>query len=518
STTQRQVESAFLLYSPRYTRSVFGMLGWAVSNGIPARDAQRALGTMLFGGLSAFYGFARAAGLSHDEAIERINPMSGGKFLALPMGGNEYGFGSAYRATLGFMGSLLRENSWDFDSWEEAALDNPLAQYLRSRTAPTTGTLIDFIEGEDFMGKEVDLNAFIEDSGRILDYATGKFLPLNLEALFEARGPLEQRILAGLTETVGGRSFPRSAFSLFEDAQESVFQEKKALGEKPFVDFDNFEALSEANAPAVAVIATDPRVQNAQERLEYESRYRVKSREGMGFERLEETRVEQERQQLEDDTILNNGEMSVSLWKDNFRGRQGEFFARRDTIVEDFGLKFGKDRVGVNAAIDAYFSVDGEDYKNLMTGGVDWDKFFAARDDTLAGLSPTNLKLVHDYLRRYDTPTVRAFRKAQSDLDEYWAVEDLVWSRLRENEEFNPYLNLNDYLGNKVQSLIDSGVPLEEASRTLSQLDVVNKVTSMVAKLRNRYRMTHPSADALLVKWYGLSPVRPPKTRLPGRS
>ncbi|KKL84709.1 hypothetical protein LCGC14_1962010, partial [marine sediment metagenome] len=51
STTQRQVESAFLLYSPRYTRSIFGMLGWAMSNGVPARDAQRALGTMLFGGL-----------------------------------------------------------------------------------------------------------------------------------------------------------------------------------------------------------------------------------------------------------------------------------------------------------------------------------------------------------------------------------------------------------------------------------------------------------------------------------
>ncbi|KKN24001.1 hypothetical protein LCGC14_0899390, partial [marine sediment metagenome] len=517
ATTQRQVESAFLLYSPRYTRSVFGMLGWAVSNGIPARDAQRALGTMLFGGLSAFYGFARAAGLDHDEALKRINPMSGGKFLSLPMGGNEYGFGSAYRATLGFMGSLLRENSWDFDSWEEAAFDNPLANYLRSRTAPTTGTLLDFIEGEDFMGKEVDLNTFIDDPGRLLDYATGKFLPLNLEALFEARGPLEQRILAGLTETVGGRAFPRSAFSLFEDAQESVFQEKKALGEKPYVDFDNYEALAEENAPAVAVIATDPRVQNAQERLEHESRYRVKTKEGIGFEKLEDTRVAQEKLQLEDDAALAADEMASSVWKDNYRGRQMEFFARRDQIVNDFGLKFGKDKAGVNAAIDAYFGINGEDFKNLMTGGVDWDRFFAARDATLEGLSSTNLQLLKNYLRRYDTPTVTAFRKAQSDLDEYWAIEDLVWSRLRENEEFNPYLNLNDYLLNKMQSLADSGVPLEEVSRTLSRLDIVNKVTSMVSKLRNRYRLTHPDADALLGKWYGLSPVRPTKTSLPGR-
>lgn len=509
STTQRQIESAFLLYSPRYTRSVFGMLGWAMSNGVPARDAQRALATMLFGGLSAFYGFARAVGLSHDEAIERINPMSGGKFLALPMGGNEYGFGSSYRATLGFLGRLIREDSWDFDSWEEAAFENPLANYLRSRTAPTTGTLLDFIEGEDFMGKEVDLNAFIDDPGRLLDYATGKFLPLNLEALFEARGPLEMRLLAGLTETVGGRSFPRSAFALFEEAQELVFQEKRILGEKPYVDFDSFEDLSKENAPAVAVIKTDPRVQNAQERLEHESRYRVKTKEGVGFKRLEETRVEQEKLQLEDDAILNRGDMAVSVWKDNFRGRQMEFFARRDTIVEDFGLKFGKDRAGVNAAIESYFSVEGEDYKNLLTGGVDWDRFFAARDATLEGLSSTNLKLVRDYLRRYDTPTVREFRKAQEDLDEYWAVEDLVWSRLRENDEFSPFLNLNDYLAFKLQSLIDSGVPREDALRTLSGLAVISNVTSMVAKLRNRYRLSNPDADALLGKWYGLEPAKP---------
>ncbi|KKL45086.1 hypothetical protein LCGC14_2359200, partial [marine sediment metagenome] len=129
SVTQRQVESAFLLYSPRYTRSVFGMLGWAMSNGVPARDAQRALGTMLFGGLSAFYGFARAAGLSHEEAIERINPTSGGKFLSLPMGGNEYGFGSSYRASLGFLGQLIREDNLDLNTW--ASTDNPIFKYLR---------------------------------------------------------------------------------------------------------------------------------------------------------------------------------------------------------------------------------------------------------------------------------------------------------------------------------------------------------------------------------------------------
>ncbi|KKK59748.1 hypothetical protein LCGC14_3031290, partial [marine sediment metagenome] len=358
-----------------------------------------------------------------------------------PIGGNEYGFGSAYRSTLAFLGGMLEK-----DNWNLSATDNPISRYLRSRTAPVTGNLIDFIEGEDFLGREVNLNAFIDDPARLRDYFQDRFLPLNLEAIIEARGPLEMKVLAGLTETVGGRSFPRSSFTLFEEAQESVFQEKRALGEKPYIDYDSFGDLQESNAPATAVINTDPRVQQAQERLEHESRFRVKTKEAVGFKKLEETRTEQEQLQLEDDAAFDRDEMAVSIWKDNFRGRQAEFFARRDQITLDFGLKFGKDKVGVNTAIDAYFSVEGEDYKNLLTGGVDWDRFFAARDATLEGLSSVNLKLVREYLRRYDTPTVREFRKAQSDLDEYWAIEDLVWSRLRENAEFSPFLNLTDYL------------------------------------------------------------------------
>jgi len=517
SATQRQAELAGAFYSPRYTRSILGMLGWAMSNGVPARDAQKALATMLMGGAVSFYAFGRATGLSHEEVVSRLNPGAGGKFLSLPLGGNEYGFGSAYRSLIGFMGQLLKEDNMNLETW--ASTDNPVFRYLRSRTAPTTGTLIDFIEGEDFLGQEVSLDTFIDDPARLRDYFQDRFLPLNLEAIIEARGPTEMKVLAGLIETVGGRAFPRSPFSLFEEAQELVFQEKRALGEKPYVDFDSFEDLAKENAPAVAVITTDPRVQGAQERLEHESRFRKKTREGEGFERLEETRVEQEKLQLEDDTDFNNNEMAVSIWKDNFRGRQGEFFARRDEIVQDFGLKFGKDKAGVNVAIDAYFGVDGEDYRNLMTGGVDWDRFFAARDATLEGLSLTNLQLVKDYLRRFDTPTVREFRKAQSDLDEYWAVEDLVWSRLRENGEFAPFLSLNDYLVSKQQGLLDSGVSLDEVSRTLSRLAVVSSVTSTVAKLRNRYRLTHPNADALLVKWYGLSPAkRPSRSGRGGRS
>jgi hypothetical protein len=34
-------------------------------------------------------------------------------------------------------------------------------------------------------------------------------------------------------------------------------------------------------------------------------------------------------------------------------------------------------------------------------------------------------------------------------------------------------------------------------------------VTSLVGKLRNRYRLSHPEADELLGKWYGLSPAKP---------
>ncbi len=514
STTQRQVESAFLLYSPRYTRSIPGMLGWAMGKGVPASDARKALAGMLFAGSSSFYGFARALGLSHEEATERLNPASGSKFLSLPFGQNEFGMGSGYRAALGFLGSLAREDSWDFDSWDQVAFDNPLARYLRARTSPVTGTLIDFIEGEDFLGKEVSFESFVDDPARLLDYSERKFLPLNVEAMLEVRGPLYQHIAAGLVETIGGRAFPRSAYNLYREAQEGTFSERSSAGEQPYTKYTSYEELREHDAPAAESIDNSSEVLEAVERMERERRWKQETQESLGFRNLDETREAQETEQLEDDRRLSSGTVSMPTWKEGLRTREHAYFVRREQILADFGLQF-KDKEApsgsVNAALEAYFEVDAEKYVNPYTGGVNWSEFFDEREEALDRLTSTERKSVMEYIRRYQTPTVRSFRDAQDELRPFWGVGEDVWGGIRSSnpEVFGNFPTLDSYKAGKYTALVAMGISPEEAFYQVDRLPEVKSVKSMVDEARFQYRLENPDTDALLIKWgYASRPAR----------
>ena len=513
STTQRQVESAFVFYSSRYTRSLFGMVGWMFSKGVPASDARKSIAGMLFAGALGYYGFARAAGLSHDEAVSRLNPVGvkSSKFMSIPVGGNEYGIGSGYRATLGFLGSLLQHDNWEFDSWEDAAKDNPMVRYLRSRTSPTTGTLIDFIEGEDFMGRQVSVDDFMDDPSRLLDYSQDKFLPLNIEAVVEARGPTWQKLLAGGVETAGGRAFPRSSFELFQESQEREFQRLRSLGEAPYLNYSSYAQLREADTPAAEAIDESSAVVDAQERMERENRYRAQAPEQVGFKKLEETRQAQQNEQQADDTMFSGGTMPPDTWQDNLRFRQREYFARRDEIIKDFGLTFKEGTApphSVNAAIEDYFSVDVKDHTNPMTNQTDWSAFFAAREASMSGLALKDRLRVVAYTRRYDTPTVLQFKQAQDTLRPYFNVLTDVWTRMREHPDLARYSSYDSWLTAQAEELTRLGVPANELQMRLSDLPAVSRIESAVGELRARYRIANPDADATLVKWYGLIPIR----------
>ena len=512
SATQRQIESAFVLYSPRYTRSIFGMIGWAFSKGIPARDAQRSIASLLAGGAATFYAVGTALGLSHDDLIDRLTPTNRGKFMSLPIGGNEYGVGTAYRSTLGFLGSLLREDNWDFDTWEEAALDNPLVRYLRSRSAPTTGTLMDFIEGEDFIGDKVSIEDFIDDPARLLDYAQNQFLPLNVEALFEARGTFWQKALAGGVETAGGRTFPRSAFVVFEEAQESEFQRLRALGEVPYTKYDSYEQLRAEDTPAADAIDNSAPVEGAKQRLEEGRRFRKPSRIELGFDKIDATREEQTAAQLLDDDRLNSHLVDAETWQDNLHDRQQIYFARREEIIENFELEF-KDResppYSVNAAIEDFFAVNVDVYTDTQTGLIDWAGFFAARSQALAGLTSKQRSRVETYINKYDTPTVREFEKAQDSLRPFWDLSASLWNGIRERDpQFSSYETFDSYLLDKANELRTLGVQEELIGTRLSRFPFITSINSAISDLRERYRRAHSDVDALLVKWYGMVPIR----------
>ncbi len=433
SATQRQFENAFGFFSARYTRSIPAAIGYMFSKGVVAKDARESLAVLLMAGAGTFYGLARGSGLSHKETVERLDPRSGGKFMSIPIGGNEYGFGSGWRSYTRFLGDITVQDNWTFDSWSEGAVRNPIVQMLRSRTSPITGTLIDFITGEDFLGNAVSIDDFMDSPELLLDYLQDSFLPLNVEAIIEARGGLGGKLGAGLVETIGGRAFPRSPFTLLSEAKEGEFQRLKAEGTIPFANFDSFDALKESNSAAALRIEESAPVLAAQERLDEEQRFRPQSPESEGFDLASTVRDESVQKQEDSDDKLktffrSGGDTGISPkdWQDARRDRQRELFAQREGIFRLAGIEFEEREApegSVNAAINKYFSVNVDNFSDQATEEIDWSAFFEARERALSSLTASQRGDVDNFLNRFETDTERAFRDIESRLDEYFTLE-----------------------------------------------------------------------------------------------
>ena len=180
-----------------------------------------------------------------------------------------------------------------------------------------------------------------------------------------------------------------------------------------------------------------------------------------GFEALEATRERQQADQLADDTKLNSNQWSGDVWREKYADRQREFFASREQIKEDFNITFD-DRAAppqsVAAAIDAYFNVNVDGFTQ-PDGAVDWDAFFGARDAALSPLSATDRARVVQWLRKFDTPTVTEFRKAQEVVDRVFETPKYKDLTLEQGEEADRILN-EDVPNLQTQALRE-GIELE---------------------------------------------------------
>jgi len=442
STTQNQIERAIVFFSPRYTRSVFGTAAYLFGKGYTANQARLILGKMLVGGLTTFYGLARASGLSHDEAVERINPQSRGKFLSIPVGGEEVGMGSAFRSTLAFLGSLTVKDNWEFDTWGEAMLQNPLVRYLRSRSAPgTTSTLVDFIAGEDYIGMPVSPDEFISDPRRTLEYASDKFLPLNLEAVLEAEGTREKAI-AGVVETFGGRAYPRSPYARLEELWKQKRQEMpREYGAAPakLEDADDVQRRWFYGLPEVAGTRAE-QIGRAVER-----------REPWG-----EFAQQRQTAEAEFQTRMAAFSGTGQEFRDQYRDFRREWGIRAN---QQYGEDFERDpRSDMERAADEWWGVE-LTYK--ADGSRDWDAFFEQRkaiEEANPGLSEW-LKN-RDILRWSDSrmkDLVRQLLEADAVADEYYSIPYKEWMPAEFQDAVRDYVD-------QAQSIASlQGIPFEEA-------------------------------------------------------
>ena len=204
--TQRDFESAFVFFAPRYTRAGFALIGDTLKGGITGAEARKALGSMMAAGAVMYSAVATKMGQEPD-----FDPTSG-RFMTIeikdPFTGTSRHFGIG-----GMMTSLMRfgadvsasvigaGQNEPLDLVKLDRFDNPFIKFLFSKTSPLTGAIEGLAMGHNYFGEP------FENFGDYAQFMGEKLLPISVQQISET-GEFAPTGLLG--EQVGLRVFPQS--------------------------------------------------------------------------------------------------------------------------------------------------------------------------------------------------------------------------------------------------------------------------------------------------------------------
>ena len=368
---QRALESGLLFFSPRYTRSVFGTLSHMFGTGATNWEVQKAMGKFMAGGISTYIGLASLHSLVtgsdlSDTLTVGLDPRSGKKFLSLPIGGTWVGIGGAYRSTAQLLTNLMAiehlglakegKPAWDFNKagagpWlEQAFFDNPITRYVRSRSSPVGGTLMDWLDGEDFIGRPFP-GLELSDWKNLGYYLLRRGRPFSAGAFIEAFNapdpedtPITTKMgqagLSFLAEAAGGlRTSPMRWYELADDIARERFN-------KQWGEIEPYQKREIEDTPGIAKMKRET--------------------ESFGFW------GEKEKYDLESEKRLNDLERIalsgvLSTWEiyQKYQDINNDYDTLLRKAKEDHGDPFEADPEGVNAQdIKAYYAI----HPNLKPG------------------------------------------------------------------------------------------------------------------------------------------------------
>lgn len=205
SLTQKQVERAGVL-APQYTRAIGSLLVDAVrgtfgKGELRGKLARDSLAKGIVGMMALSTAVSMMKGESIDEAVDHLNPMSN-NFMTWDVAGQRVGPGSKVRSILRLIGQIGDDPS---NLVDEISMRNPGLRFLRGNLAPVGGTAIDLLTGRNFIG-DPTRDGMLNLTKTVIGE---NMVPIWLQSLAYEGGSVEQRMLRGAVEFVGGRAYPQ---------------------------------------------------------------------------------------------------------------------------------------------------------------------------------------------------------------------------------------------------------------------------------------------------------------------
>jgi len=238
SKSQREFENAFMFFAPRYTRASLAYVGDIFKGGVSGAEARKSLSALMASGAMFYYGACKVTG---QEPNFNINSAD---FMTLKVGNQKVGIGGSFYGIARMMANVVGKSTTEpLDLVRISKDDNPFIKFMYQRTSPLTGTIVNVIENENYMGKPFESPA---DWGR---YLAEKVTPIALQDFIQG----EQGI-GTVANVFGARTFPKSGWELQEEAKENASQR---LSQTSYENLSGLDKKTISKLPEVTMFQSE---------------------------------------------------------------------------------------------------------------------------------------------------------------------------------------------------------------------------------------------------------------------
>ena len=249
STTQRELEGALFLFSPRYTRATASLILDITKGGLRGHEARKSLAHLMVSQYALHMAISAAMGQEPN-----LTPGSG-KWLKTEIPGvGHIGFGGKPNAIVNMTTDItkqLMKNPEGFMSWDlwspETYEQNSILKRLRYQTSPVSTTIINTITGVDPIGRTLpdweDIR--LDDAGnkefdmealKARAMSTGlRYLPFMVEGWHES-GPV-----GGFGEFVGAAVIPERAYEARDALYDKYSRQDLGVGYNELRNRNDFQ-------------------------------------------------------------------------------------------------------------------------------------------------------------------------------------------------------------------------------------------------------------------------------------
>lgn len=495
-TTMAWLRAVF--FAPRYQWAALSLIGTALDTGaISGRLALSALASFAATAIGTYT--LAALSMGQEPQLDPRSP----DFMTLRVGDRRVGLGGPFYALARLFATIATDPRSIADAELTGRDANPLLRYIYSRASPVASLLVDVARRKTYTGERLD------DLGELVAHAAMQFLPISVEQAVRERDPV-----AAVANFVGLRDLPVTPFERFQNALHVAFAEARERQPDVYGRYRNVGELKEADRPAYdALIQGNDTLRRLQEEMARARQDRgIETPQDRYFKRREELLQENIASQQRLDQAFLQGLITAQQWREERARLQRELGARLDELRGATGMDKRENRPpkgSVNDVLDQYYRVRVEDFRDPITGLVDWDAFRREREEVLAKLSPQDRERVQAYLLRFETPLERQFRADLEALEPYFNVDEQVWQAIAQR------------MGGRWAQMSWQQVQALAAqfNRTLSPTQemamaraLVSRVQAIARTMRQRLRVQRPDLDARLLMWGYVSSAASPRT------